>query len=182
MKWTVGMPAETQLSIAAMILGGAFDALPENLRIMFAHGGGSFAFLLGRLENAYLHRGECPYFFTLALSRSFTSSACEHAAYMCACGKVSLCPGCLAVDIARGMAQHPPSHYLPRFATDSAVSNSQIIVRALVALGRIGLCFMFLSGTLAAVEVASAVLVAKSSVALVLVLPGVRRARPAVPG
>ena len=53
MPWTVSMPAETQLSIAAMILGGAFDRLPKNLRICFAHGGGSFAYLLGRLENAW---------------------------------------------------------------------------------------------------------------------------------
>lgn len=55
MPWTVGMPAETQLGIVAMILGGAFDKLPSNLRICFAHGGGSFAFLLGRLENAWQH-------------------------------------------------------------------------------------------------------------------------------
>ncbi|HYM77028.1 MAG TPA: tryptophan 2,3-dioxygenase family protein [Candidatus Dormibacteraeota bacterium] len=53
MPWTVGMPAETQLGIVAMIVGGAFDKLPANLRICFAHGGGSFAFLLGRLENAW---------------------------------------------------------------------------------------------------------------------------------
>jgi len=50
------MPAETQLSIVALILGGGFDRLPENLRICFAHGGGSFAFLLGRLENAWRNR------------------------------------------------------------------------------------------------------------------------------
>lgn len=56
MGWTVGMPAETQLSIVAMILGGAFDRLPKNLRLCFAHGGGSFAFLLGRLENAWHNR------------------------------------------------------------------------------------------------------------------------------
>jgi aminocarboxymuconate-semialdehyde decarboxylase len=55
MPWTVGMPAETQLGIVAMILSGAFDKLPRNLRICFAHGGGSFAFLLGRLENAWQH-------------------------------------------------------------------------------------------------------------------------------
>lgn len=55
MPWTVGMPAETQLGIVAMILGGAFDKLPKNLRICFAHGGGSFAFLLGRLDNAWQH-------------------------------------------------------------------------------------------------------------------------------
>ncbi len=43
------MPAETQLSVVALILSGAFDRLPSTLRICFAHGGGSFAFLLGRL-------------------------------------------------------------------------------------------------------------------------------------
>ena len=53
LPWTVGMPTETYLSLASMILSGAFDHLPSNLRICFAHGGGSFAFLLGRLENAW---------------------------------------------------------------------------------------------------------------------------------
>jgi aminocarboxymuconate-semialdehyde decarboxylase len=56
MGWTVSMPAETQLSIVALILGGGFDRLPKDLRICFAHGGGSFAFLLGRLENAWHNR------------------------------------------------------------------------------------------------------------------------------
>ncbi len=56
MAWTVSMPAETQLGIVSMILGGSFDRLPEHLRICFAHGGGSFAFLLGRLENAWHRR------------------------------------------------------------------------------------------------------------------------------
>ena len=63
MPWTVGMPAETQLGVVAMILGGAFDKLPAKLKICFAHGGGSFAFLLGRMENAWKHhpaaRGIC---------------------------------------------------------------------------------------------------------------------------
>jgi aminocarboxymuconate-semialdehyde decarboxylase len=56
LAWTVGMPAETHLSLNRMILGGAFDRLPRNLRICFAHGGGSFTFLLGRLENAWQRR------------------------------------------------------------------------------------------------------------------------------
>jgi aminocarboxymuconate-semialdehyde decarboxylase len=50
------MPAEPQMSIVSMILGGAFDRLPRNLKLCFAHGGGSFAFLLGRLENAWHNR------------------------------------------------------------------------------------------------------------------------------
>ncbi len=59
MAWTVSMPAETQLALVSLILGGGFDRLPRSLRICFAHGGGSFAFLLGRLENAWHHHPAC---------------------------------------------------------------------------------------------------------------------------
>ncbi|WP_226533934.1 amidohydrolase family protein [Microbacterium paraoxydans] len=55
-RWLTGMPAETHLSIIAMILGGVFDRVPPTLRLAFAHGGGSFAFWLGRFENAWLQR------------------------------------------------------------------------------------------------------------------------------
>ncbi|MFI0351237.1 amidohydrolase family protein [Actinomadura sp. 9N407] len=55
-RWLTGMPAETHLSIIAMILGGVFDQVPESLRICFAHGGGSFAFWLGRFDNAWRAR------------------------------------------------------------------------------------------------------------------------------
>ncbi len=79
MPWTVGMPAETQLSVVALILSGAFDRLPSTLRICFAHGGGSFAYLLGRLENAWHHhpvaRGECEHPPSHYLNRFFVDSA-----------------------------------------------------------------------------------------------------------
>jgi aminocarboxymuconate-semialdehyde decarboxylase len=55
-QWLVGMPAETHTSVLAMILGGVFDRVPSELRICFAHGGGSFAFWLGRMENAWHKR------------------------------------------------------------------------------------------------------------------------------
>lgn len=57
-KWLVGMPAESHLSILAMILGGTFDRVDERLKIAFAHGGGSFAFWLGRMENAWHRRND----------------------------------------------------------------------------------------------------------------------------
>ncbi len=79
MPWTVGMPAETQLSVVALILSGAFDRLPSTLRICFAHGGGSFAFLLGRLENAWHHHpvahGECQHPPSQYLNRFYADSA-----------------------------------------------------------------------------------------------------------
>ena len=55
-QWLTGMPAETHLSILAMVLGGVFDEIPDSLRICFAHGGGSFAFWLGRMDNAWRER------------------------------------------------------------------------------------------------------------------------------
>jgi aminocarboxymuconate-semialdehyde decarboxylase len=57
-RWLTGMPAETHLSILAMILGGVFDRVPRTLRICFAHGGGSFPYWLGRADNAWHRRGE----------------------------------------------------------------------------------------------------------------------------
>ncbi|MFI2666723.1 amidohydrolase family protein [Micromonospora carbonacea] len=57
-RWLTGMPAETHLSVLAMILGGVFDRVPETLRICFAHGGGSFPFWLGRADNAWHRRGD----------------------------------------------------------------------------------------------------------------------------
>ncbi|WP_149563744.1 amidohydrolase family protein [Streptomyces cacaoi] len=56
LPWLVGMPAETQLSVLGMILSGAFERLPDSLRLCFCHGGGSFAFLLGRADNAWHNR------------------------------------------------------------------------------------------------------------------------------
>lgn len=57
-RWLTGMPAETHLSVLAMILGGVFDRVPPDLRLCFAHGGGSFAFWVGRADNAWHRRGD----------------------------------------------------------------------------------------------------------------------------
>lgn len=55
-EWLVGMPAETHLSILTMILGGVFDRVDNSLQLCFAHGGGSFAMWLGRMDNAWHRR------------------------------------------------------------------------------------------------------------------------------
>ncbi|WUI03747.1 amidohydrolase [Spirillospora sp. NBC_00431] len=56
LPWLCGMPAETQLSILGLMLSGAFERIPPSLRLCFCHGGGSFAFLLGRADNAWHRR------------------------------------------------------------------------------------------------------------------------------
>ena len=52
LPWLVGMPAETCLAICSMMFSGVFDRFP-NLRVAFAHGGGSFPFTTGRIDHAF---------------------------------------------------------------------------------------------------------------------------------
>ncbi len=55
LPWLVGMPAETSLAIASMIFGGVLEKLP-NLRICFAHGGGAFSAIVGRIDHGFESR------------------------------------------------------------------------------------------------------------------------------
>ncbi len=52
LPWLVGMPAEISRSICSMIFGGVFDRY-KNLRVCFAHGGGSFLPTIGRIEHGW---------------------------------------------------------------------------------------------------------------------------------
>ena len=79
LPWLVAMPAETQLSILSLVLSGAFERIPASLKLCFAHGGGSFAFLLGRAENAWhcrdIVREDCPQPPSAYLDRFHVDSA-----------------------------------------------------------------------------------------------------------
>ena len=55
LPWLVGMPAETARAICSMIFGGVFERF-KNLKVAFAHGGGSFPATVGRVEHGYLSR------------------------------------------------------------------------------------------------------------------------------
>ena len=55
LPWLVGMPAETTLAICSMLFGGVFEKLPK-LRVAFAHGGGTFPYTIGRIEQGFLVR------------------------------------------------------------------------------------------------------------------------------
>jgi aminocarboxymuconate-semialdehyde decarboxylase len=55
----LGMVAETGLAIASVIYGGILERLP-NLRIVFAHAGGVFPYIVGRMDHGYKVRpNEC---------------------------------------------------------------------------------------------------------------------------
>lgn len=52
LPWLVGMPAETARAITSIIFAGVIEKLP-NLRLAFAHGGGSFPATIGRIEHGF---------------------------------------------------------------------------------------------------------------------------------
>lgn len=52
LPWLVGMPAETSRAITSLIFSGALERLP-NLKVAFAHGGGSFPATIGRISHGY---------------------------------------------------------------------------------------------------------------------------------
>lgn len=52
LMYTVGMPSETALAAASLILGGVIEKFP-GLKICFAHGGGSFPYILPRLDQGW---------------------------------------------------------------------------------------------------------------------------------
>ncbi|MCA6074963.1 amidohydrolase family protein [Fulvivirga sedimenti] len=52
LPWLVGMPAETSRAICSLIFSGTLERLPD-LRVNFAHAGGSFLSTLGRVEHGF---------------------------------------------------------------------------------------------------------------------------------
>jgi len=50
--YTVGMPSETALAGASLINGGVIEKFPK-LKVCFAHGGGSFPYILPRLDQGW---------------------------------------------------------------------------------------------------------------------------------
>jgi len=52
LPWLVGMPAETSRAICSLIFGGVLEKYP-NLKIAFAHGGGTFPFTVGRIDHGF---------------------------------------------------------------------------------------------------------------------------------
>ncbi|NND71733.1 MAG: amidohydrolase [Rhodothermales bacterium] len=52
LPWLVGMPAETSRAICSLIFGGVLERLPD-LKVAFAHGGGSFPSTIGRISHGY---------------------------------------------------------------------------------------------------------------------------------
>jgi len=50
--YTVAMPSETAFAIGALLFGGVLERLPD-LKLLFAHGGGSVPLIIGRMQRGW---------------------------------------------------------------------------------------------------------------------------------
>jgi aminocarboxymuconate-semialdehyde decarboxylase len=55
LPWLVGMPAEQSRAACSLVFGGVLERLPR-LKVMLAHGGGSFPWTIGRIEHGFRMR------------------------------------------------------------------------------------------------------------------------------
>ncbi len=49
---TIGMPSETATAICSLLMGGVLEQFPK-LKVVFAHGGGAFPYLIGRITHGH---------------------------------------------------------------------------------------------------------------------------------
>ena len=47
-----GMPSETATAICSLLMGGVLEQFPK-LKVVFAHGGGAFPYLIGRIAHGH---------------------------------------------------------------------------------------------------------------------------------
>ncbi len=47
-----GMPSESAVAICSVLMGGVLERHPK-LKLVFAHGGGAYPYLIGRVEHGY---------------------------------------------------------------------------------------------------------------------------------
>lgn len=52
LPWLVGMPSETATAVCSMVMGGVLERFPK-LKVVFAHGGGAFPYLIGRIAHGH---------------------------------------------------------------------------------------------------------------------------------
>ncbi len=76
----IGNPLDTAICIASLIFGGVLDAYPR-LKMIFAHGGGHTAFVVGRWNHGHRLRPECqalPRPPETYLRRLYYDTLCHH--------------------------------------------------------------------------------------------------------
>jgi aminocarboxymuconate-semialdehyde decarboxylase len=141
LPWLVGMPAETTRAICSMIFGGVFEAFP-NLRVAFAHGGGSFPYTIGRVEHGFNVRPDLVQIDNAVNPRSYLgnfwvdSLVHDRQAFdfmMNMMGKDKIC---LGSDYPFPLGEHRPGELIESLQLDVETTEKLLYKNALDWLGK----------------------------------------------
>jgi len=132
LPWLVAMPAETQLGMLSLILSGAFERLPRELALVFAHGGGSFAWLLGRVDNAWrrrdIVRADCPRLPSSYCDRFCVDSAIfDVAALRLLVDRMGATRVLLGTDAPFPLGEERPGELVEQAYADAAATRERIL-------------------------------------------------------
>jgi aminocarboxymuconate-semialdehyde decarboxylase len=141
LQWLVGMPAETTLAIASVVLGGVVERFPK-LRLAFAHGGGAYAATIGRIAHGFEVRPDLCQTRTKTnpkelLTRIWVDSlvhserALHHLIEMFGASRVAL-----GSDYPFPLGEHVPGDLIERAALSVDVKEQLLSGTALSFLGR----------------------------------------------
>lgn len=141
LPWLVGMPAETSRAICSMIFGGVFEKFPQ-LRVAFAHGGGSFPFTIGRIEHGFDVRPDLVAIDNPVSPRSYIgkfwvdslvhdASAMKYIIDVMGEDKV-----CLGSDYPFPLGEHVPGKLIEEMKFDNTVTEKLLSKNALRWLGK----------------------------------------------
>lgn len=142
LPWLVGMPAETSRAICSMIFGGVFEKYPQ-LRVAFAHGGGSFPFTIGRIEHGFEVRPDLVAIDNKMPPRQYLGKfwvdslvhdplALEYLIKVMGDNRI-----CLGSDYPFPLGEHHPGKLISAAKLDATVTEQLLHTNAMAWLGRL---------------------------------------------
>ena len=140
LPWLVGMPAETTRAICSLIFGGVMEKFP-NLRIAFAHGGGSFPYTLGRIEHGYDVRPDLVQIDNAVNPRDYLgkfwvdSLVHDEKAFQFLRESMGDEKICLGSDYPFPLGEHRPGELIEKMKLSKLVSDKLLFKNALAWLG-----------------------------------------------
>ncbi len=141
LPWLVGMPAETSRAICSMIFCGVLEKFPQ-LRVAFAHGGGSFPFTIGRIEHGFEVRPDLVAIDNAINPRDYIgkfwvdSLVHDPAAFQFLLNTMGSRRICLGSDYPFPLGEHHPGKLIEDLHLDAAVTEQLLHKNAWSWLGR----------------------------------------------
>lgn len=112
------MPSETATAICSVVMGGVLEQFPR-LKLVFAHGGGAFPYLIGRIAHGYDVRPD------LCATDNPYNPRCAHTQLLSSCMRY----------VPRPLCVHNNRKYLSQLYTDSLVHDENALKYLVSTMG-----------------------------------------------